>query len=129
MPTESLPKRYSSEDVHRIMRHAFQLKDTSTIAYRELQEIGRAFDIDEATLEQAIAAEQAERRQRRRRDRRRHALRIHFSAYLGVNLLLIGINSLVPGPWWFQWSLIGWGIGVYCHYRAVNAPSPPSPFG
>ncbi len=41
---------------------------------------------------------------------------IHFTVYIGVNILLIIINLLTsPDYLWFIWPLIGWGIGVFFH--------------
>jgi hypothetical protein len=28
-------------------------------------------------------------------------------------------NKLTPGPWWFHWSVLGWGIGLAFHFKAV----------
>jgi uncharacterized membrane protein len=30
-----------------------------------------------------------------------------------VNLLLPIIDLLTPGPLWFYWPLLGWGIGLF----------------
>jgi hypothetical protein len=43
----------------------------------------------------------------------------HLSVYLAVMTLLFAVNSLSPGPWWVQWPLIGWGIGVTLHALTV----------
>ncbi|MBT9160489.1 MAG: hypothetical protein DDT26_01776 [Dehalococcoidia bacterium] len=41
----------------------------------------------------------------------------HLVAYILVNLGLITLNLLVvPEVIWFFWPLLGWGIGVVCHY-------------
>ena len=46
--------------------------------------------------------------------------KIHFAAYVGVNLLLIAINLLTtPDELWFYWPLLGWGIGIIAHGVAV----------
>jgi 2TM domain len=46
--------------------------------------------------------------------------KIHFAAYVAVNLLLIIINLLTtPHLLWFYWPLIGWGIGLIAHGAAV----------
>jgi len=39
----------------------------------------------------------------------------HASAYIVVNIMLFVINLLTPGPWWFYWPLLGWGIGLGVH--------------
>lgn len=46
--------------------------------------------------------------------------KIHFAAYVLVNLLLIVINLLTtPDELWFYWPLLGWGIGIIAHGAAV----------
>ena len=43
--------------------------------------------------------------------------KIHLTAYILVNTLLITVNLLfVPAFYWFVFPLIGWGIGVTMHY-------------
>lgn len=44
---------------------------------------------------------------------------IHFTAYLGVNSLLLVIDLVTPGSWWFFWPLLLWGIGVMAHAVTV----------
>jgi hypothetical protein len=59
--------------------------------------------------------------------------KIHFAAYVAVNLLLIVINLLTtPGEYWFYWPLLGWGIGIVAHGLAVyygggRRPRPGQP--
>lgn len=43
--------------------------------------------------------------------------KIHLTAYILVNTLLITVNLLfVPAFYWFVFPLIGWGISVTMHY-------------
>ena len=52
--------------------------------------------------------------------RRKVGLYIHATVYVAVNVLLITINlSTVPGQLWFQWPLLGWGIGLLAHAAAA----------
>lgn len=45
---------------------------------------------------------------------------VHLAAYVGVNLLLIVIDlTTSPGTYWFQWPLLGWGLGILGHGVAV----------
>jgi hypothetical protein len=47
--------------------------------------------------------------------------KIHFAAYVGVNLMLIAVNLLLtPQVMWFYWVVIGWGIGVVAHGLAIE---------
>jgi len=48
--------------------------------------------------------------------RRKAGLYIHATVYVAVNVLLITINlSSATGRLWFQWPLLGWGIGLLAH--------------
>ncbi len=41
---------------------------------------------------------------------------VHLSVYLLVNGLLLTINLIKsPQNLWFQWPLMGWGIGLFFH--------------
>ncbi len=54
--------------------------------------------------------------------------RIHAAAYvLGIIIMAI-INVAVGPPWWIQWPLIGWTIGLVTHGWFVVGPGArPSP--
>jgi hypothetical protein len=52
----------------------------------------------------------------KRAARAKMAFYIHLAVYLIVNALLIAINLVASaGHLWFQWPLLGWGIGVFVH--------------
>lgn len=58
------------------------------------------------------------RRDRFLTERRRGPLMgfyIHLTVYVAVMALLVAINALTGGPWWVQWPLIGWGLGILGH--------------
>ncbi len=41
---------------------------------------------------------------------------IHLVVYVGVNILLVVINLITSSQYfWFQWPLIGWGLGLFFH--------------
>jgi hypothetical protein len=45
---------------------------------------------------------------------------IHLGIYVGVNILLVVINLLTSREFlWFEFPLIGWGIGVLFHGLGV----------
>jgi hypothetical protein len=49
-------------------------------------------------------------------------LYLHVVAYLLVNAGLISLNLLLsPNRLWFQWPLLGWGIGLLIHISLVFA--------
>ncbi len=52
----------------------------------------------------------------KRAARAKMAFYVHLAVYLVVNALLISINLLTSAErLWFQWPLLGWGIGVFAH--------------
>lgn len=117
------PKHYTSEQVSRIMRHALKIKENEGISHRDLIETGKEMGLDQNTLAAAIKAEERESAQYRSLQRRKTGFHWHLYSYLAVNLALFVINALVPGPRWFQWSVLGWGIGLAFHFKAVFAPT------
>lgn len=41
---------------------------------------------------------------------------IHLTAFLVVNALLVFINLATSSECrWFQWPLLGWGLGIFAH--------------
>ncbi|MEX1328972.1 MAG: 2TM domain-containing protein, partial [Desulfobacterales bacterium] len=46
----------------------------------------------------------------------------HLWSYLIVIGVLLIVNVLTPGPWWFQWPALGWGIGLAFNFRAAYFP-------
>lgn len=53
---------------------------------------------------------------------------IHLIVFVAVMTLLTVIDLLTsPGTYWFQWPLLGWGIGVLGHgYAASRGPRRPT---
>ncbi len=52
-------------------------------------------------------------------------LYIHLVIFLVINGGLLGLNALTRGDeggWWFQWTLLPWGIGVLVHIVVAIAP-------
>ena len=44
------------------------------------------------------------------------AFYIHLTVYALVNAVLVALNlATSPGHLWFQWPLLGWGVGVIAH--------------
>jgi 2TM domain len=76
------------------------------------------------------AAERAEAEDRRRRRERfarfqRKSFRIHATAFVAVQLLLVVVWALqwqlggTAHPW-FLYALLGWGVGLAAHYAAIR---------
>src|SRR3954465_9033041 len=61
----------------------------------------------------------------RRRSGLETSVRIHFTVYILVNLLLIGIWAASGGGYfWPIWPILGWGIGVGCPAAPLLARRP-----
>ena len=113
--------RYTSDEVSAIIRHGLQASQTETIDHQDLVEIGREFGLDREAIEAAVQKQQQEQRLERRVRRKKAGFTYHLYAYIGVNALLLLVDIMTPGPWWFQWSVMGWGIGLFFHYRAIQS--------
>ncbi|MDB4264995.1 2TM domain-containing protein [bacterium] len=119
-------KQYSKDEVDRIIRRALKFKKVDLVNHQELVDTAREFGIDPQTLEAAIEKEQesfAKEKARRTRLRRRKA---RFHRHLWSYIIVIGglllINIVTPGPWWFQWPALGWGIGLAFNFKAAYFP-------
>ena len=119
-------QQYSQEEVNRIIRRALKLKQEDTISHQDLIATAREIGIDAKILETAIEQERQEFKKeqirRSRLKRRKVGFYSHLWSYLIVNGALLLINNFTPGPWWFQWSVLGWGIGLAFHFKAIYFP-------
>jgi hypothetical protein len=121
-------KQYSKDEVDRIIRRALKLKKEDSISHQELVDTAREFGIDPQTLEAAV--EQDEEVFEKERDRHARLLRrkARFHRHLWSYIIVIGglllINIITPGPWWFQWPALGWGIGLAFNFKAAYFPVP-----
>lgn len=53
---------------------------------------------------------------------------VHAAVYVSVNILLTIINlTTSPQYLWFQWPLVGWGVGLFFHGLGVFVFSGRSP--
>jgi hypothetical protein len=118
--------QYDSEEVNRIIRRALKLSNEDTISHEELIETAAQVGLDPSVVEIAIKAERREYQKERTRQaalrRRKAGFQWHLWSYLVVNAALLLINNLIPGPWWFHWSVLGWGVGLAFHFKAVYFP-------
>ena len=44
---------------------------------------------------------------------------IHLGVFIVVLASLLVVNLATGDPWWVQWVLLGWGIGIAAHALAV----------
>lgn len=127
-----MPSRtYSPEEVQAILARALEgaAQRGDALTHDDLQAIGRELGVSEKAIDDAAAGigdELAVKRivdERVRRSRR--GLSSHLLSFLLVNALLAVINLTLTGmagPFWFLWSVFGWGIGLAFHARAALLP-------
>jgi hypothetical protein len=119
-------KQYSKDEVDRIIRRALKLKTEDSISHQELMDTAREFGIDPQTLEAAIEEDKEEFEKERVRKTRLLRRKSRFYRHLWSYFIVIGalllINILTPGPWWFQWPALGWGIGLAFNFKAAFFP-------
>jgi hypothetical protein len=48
--------------------------------------------------------------------------RIHAMVFVPTIVLLLIINLLIGSPYWVQWAVLSWGIGLFCHWFFVLGP-------
>ena len=119
-------KQFSKDEVDRIIRRALKLKKEDSISHQELMDTAEEFGIDSETLQAAIEADRQdfEKKSARRNqmERRKERFHRHLWSYLIVMGALMIINIMTPGPWWFQWPALGWGIGLAFNFKAAYFP-------
>ena len=119
-------KQYSREEVDRIIRRALKLKKEDSISHQELIDTAKEFGVDRRTLETAIAEDHGEYEKEQARNAKLLRRKIRFQRHLWSYIIVIGglllINVMTPGPWWFQWPALGWGIGLAFSFKAAYFP-------
>ena len=118
---------FSTEEVNRVIQRALLLKQRIGISREELLEIGRELGLESQVIETALAQEMAEKSketaEREWMQDRKFGFHWHLWSYLITSGILLLINSLTPGPWWFQWPVSGWGLGLLFHFQRVYFPT------
>ena len=118
--------KYTSDEVTRIIRRALEMKREETVSHHDLVQTAEELGLDPDTLEAAIKKEkeefEKEAAQKKRLERRKAGFKGHLWSFIIVNGGLFLINAVTPGPWWFQWPLLGWGIGLAFKFRAAYYP-------
>ena len=120
-------KKFSKDEVDRIIRRALKLNKEDSISHQELMETAGEFGIDPQTLEAAIEEDKEEyEKEKARKARllnRKARFHRHLWSYLIVNCALLLINIMTSGPWWFQWPALGWGIGLAFNFKSAYFPA------
>jgi hypothetical protein len=119
-------KRYNADEVTRILKRALRPGQEEAITHKELLEIARELGVTPDTLDAAITQEMAgmdlEEARKKWLRRERSAFNPHLWSYIIVITALFLIDIFSPGGWWFQWPMLGWGIGLACHFRSAYFP-------
>jgi hypothetical protein len=118
---------YSTEEVNRVIQRALHLKRRIGISQAELLEIGKDLGLDSQMIEAAIAEERSalsrEKAEKEWRQSRKFGFHWHLWSYIVTNGVLLLVNIFTSGPWWVQWPVIGWGIGLAFHFQSVYFPT------
>ncbi len=121
-------KQYSRQELQEILEAALRKQaQPSDYGHDELLETARELGLSP----EQVAAAEAEVTERRalqtladaQKAKARHGLTNHLLTFALVNLGLLAINVMVGSPWWFQWPLVGWGLGVVAHVLALARTS------
>ena len=116
-------RHYDNDQVNRIIRRALKLKNEDAVSHQDLLDTAMDIGLDSQILETAIEQEQQAIKKEKIwkvwLKRRKVGFYSHLWSYLMVNGALLLINNFTPGPWWFQWSVLGWGIGLAFHFKAT----------
>jgi hypothetical protein len=125
--TISESRRYTGDEVDRIIRRALRLKKDEVIGHDDLLDMAKELGVDSRTLERAIEQEEQAfddlKARKQKMIQRKAKFYRHLWSFIIVIGVLILINIFTPGPWWFQWPVLGWGIGLAFHFRAAYFPA------
>jgi hypothetical protein len=53
---------------------------------------------------------------------KKRGFRIHAMVFAPIIAVLLIINLLTGSPYWVQWVVLSWGIGLFCHWFFVLGP-------
>ncbi len=120
---DNTSREYSTDEVNRIIRRALSIKGSDAVSHQDLMETAGELGIDPFSLEEAIRTERSAAKgataRNARLKRKQEKFKNHLWSYIIVISGLVLINMMTPGPWWFQWTMLGWGIGLAFHYRSA----------
>ena len=93
----------------------------------ESSELRQRIDNAPGTIGQAVLVPVTMTRQERYEAAKAHVAAligyyIHLGVFVAVMVGLFGINYAGGDPWWVQWPLIGWGLGILGHAYLVFSP-------
>ena len=119
-------REYTSDEINRIIRRALKLDQDNRMSHNELLDMAKELGLDPKTVESAVEQEEKEFEVERARQLKLNQRKSRFHAHLWSYIIVMGalflINAFTPGPWWFQWPALGWGVGLAFHFRAAYFP-------
>ncbi|KYF73293.1 hypothetical protein BE11_23730 [Sorangium cellulosum] len=122
-PDKQRGRQYTEAEVRTILERALRDAQTREVGHDELVAAAEEIGISRAAIEAASRDIELVRGEEDARAaivaRRRKGFRSHLFSFVVVNAFLFAINALTPGPWWFFWPLLGWGLGLAFHARAA----------
>jgi hypothetical protein len=125
--TEDTPRNYTADDVNRIIRRALKIEKTEAISHQELLETARELGIDPGRIEDAVKLEasalEKERLKNEYLNRKRSRFKARLWTFVTLNGVVFILNAVTPGPWWFQWVLLGTGISLAIGFRKTYFPT------
>ncbi|WP_434045066.1 MULTISPECIES: 2TM domain-containing protein [Sorangium] len=122
-PDKQSGRQYTEAEVRAILERALRGAQAREVGHDELVAAAEEIGISRAAIEAASRDIELVRGEEDARAaimaRRRKGFRSHLFSFVVVNAFLFAINVLTPGPWWFFWPLLGWGLGLAFHARAA----------
>ncbi|WP_437490809.1 2TM domain-containing protein [Sorangium sp. So ce1014] len=122
-PDRQSGRRYTEAEVRAILGRALRDAQARDVSHDELvaaaEEIGISRDAIEAASRDVEHVRGEEEARAEIVARRRRGFRSHLFSFVAVNAFLFAVNALTPGPWWFFWPLLAWGLGLAFHARAA----------
>ncbi|WP_437689825.1 2TM domain-containing protein [Sorangium sp. So ce176] len=122
-PDNQSGRQYTEAEVRAILERALRGAQAREVGHDELVAAAEEIGISRAAIEAASRDIELVRGEEDARAaimaHRRKGFRSHLFSFVVVNAFLFAINALTPGPWWFFWPLLGWGLGLAFHARAA----------
>jgi hypothetical protein len=118
---------YTNNEVVNIIRKALKNKPKNSISHQELIKTAKEFGLNENDVEHAIFEEEKlqdnEQLKLKWMEKEKADFKSHFSTFVIMIIVFFFINVFTGRAWWFQWPLLGWGIGMAFHFKGAYFPT------
>ncbi len=116
-------EQFEPEAVQRIIKRAMHIENEASVNRQDLIDAAREVGISDDVIERAIA-EEADSIKQDRLQRKRRAAQIKSFQHKasGTAIVIAGlflVDLFTPGPWWFQWPLLGMGLALASQARKI----------